>query len=102
MFKAFKLLAKFKGVRGGAFDLFGRTEERRTERQLIADYLTTIDELLSRLSRDNHALAVEIASVPEQIRGYGHIKEASFAKAAAKRTELLAAWHNPAPIKAVA
>ena len=102
MFKAFRLLAKFKSLRGGAFDLFSRTEERRTERQLIADYFTTIDELLSKLVRDNHALAVEIASVPEQIRGYGHIKEASFAKAAAKRSELLAAWRNPAPIKAVA
>jgi indolepyruvate ferredoxin oxidoreductase len=102
MFKAFKLLARFKGLRGGTFDLFGRTEERRMERQLIFDYFAVIDELLSALTRANHALAVEIASIPEQIRGYGHIKEANFVKAAGKRTELLAAWRNPAPIKAVA
>ncbi|HEY8009705.1 MAG TPA: indolepyruvate ferredoxin oxidoreductase family protein [Rudaea sp.] len=102
MFKAFRLLARFKGLRGGAFDLFGRTEERRMERQLIADYFATVDELLSKLDRDNRALAVEIASIPEQIRGYGHIKDANFAKAAVKRADLLAAWRNQTPIKAVA
>ena len=102
MFKAFRLLARFKGLRGGAFDLFGRTAERRMERALIADYFATVDELLSKLGRDNRALAVEIASIPEQIRGYGHIKDANFAKAAAKRSDLLAAWRNQAPIKAVA
>jgi indolepyruvate ferredoxin oxidoreductase len=102
MFKAFRLLARCKGLRGGTFDLFGRTQERRTERELIVDYFAVIDELLSALTRANHALAVEIASIPEQIRGYGHIKEANFVKAAGKRAELLAAWRNPAPIKAVA
>lgn len=72
------------------------------ERQLIADYFATVDELLSKLERDNHALAVEIASIPELIRGYGHIKDANFAKAAARRTDLLAAWRNQTPVKAVA
>ena len=80
MFRAFKLLAKLKGLRGGAFDVFGYTAERKMERQLIDDYFATVDELLAKLDRDNHALAVEIASIPEQIRGYGHIKEANFDK----------------------
>ena len=94
MFRAFKLLAKFKGLRGGALDVFGKTAERKMERQLIADYFTTVDELLSKLDRNNLKLAVDIASIPEHIRGYGHIKEANFAKAAAKHEELLSAWRN--------
>jgi indolepyruvate ferredoxin oxidoreductase len=98
MLRAFKLLAKFKGLRGGALDVFGKTEERRMERQLIADYFATIDELLSKLDRDHLKLAVDIASIPEQIRGYGHIKEANFAKAAARREQLLAAWRENKPV----
>ncbi len=102
MFRAFKLLAKFKGLRGGAFDFFGKTAERRMERQLVADYFAIADELLAKLDRDNLKLAVDIASIPEHIRGYGHIKEANFAKAAAKREELLAAWRSPAKERAAA
>ncbi|HEX7916184.1 indolepyruvate ferredoxin oxidoreductase family protein [Rudaea sp.] len=97
MFRAFKLLAKFKGLRGGTFDVFGKTEERRMERQLITDYFATMDELLSKLDRNNLKLAVDIAAIPEIIRGYGHIKEANFAKAAAKRDELLNSWRNHRP-----
>ncbi len=100
---AFKLLAKLQGpARRRVRSSSARTEERRMERQLIADYFATVDELLAKLERDNHALAVEIASIPEQIRGYGHIKDANFAKAAARRTDLLAAWRNQTPVKAVA
>ncbi|MFT3790613.1 MAG: indolepyruvate ferredoxin oxidoreductase family protein [Rudaea sp.] len=94
MFRAFKLLAKFKGLRGGALDIFGKTAERKTERRLIVDYFATVDELLSKLDLDNLKLAVEIASIPEQIRGYGHIKEADFVKAALRREQLLAAWRG--------
>ncbi|MEP6940883.1 MAG: DUF6537 domain-containing protein, partial [Rudaea sp.] len=100
--RAFRLLAKLKGLRGGTFDPFGRTVERRMERQLVADYFAHIDTLLAQLTRDNLALAVEIASIPEQIRGYGHIKEANMAKAATLRETLLAAWRDPQPAKAVA
>ncbi|MEN9544340.1 MAG: hypothetical protein RLZZ598_1173 [Pseudomonadota bacterium] len=74
MLKAFGLLAKLKGLRGGAFDIFGRTEERRSERALIDEYRASIEELLAGLSAERLALAVEIASIPEQIRGYGHVK----------------------------
>ena len=65
MMRGFRLLAKLKGLRGTAFDIFGRTEERRTERALIVEYAATVEELLGKLTPANHALAVEIASVPE-------------------------------------
>ncbi len=104
MLTAFRLLAKFKGLRGGALDVFGKTAERRMERQWIADYFAAVDELLRTLDNDNRALAVDIASVPEQIRGYGHVKEEHEAKAKARWNELLAIWRNPkaVPVKLVA
>ncbi len=102
MFGAFRLLAKLKGLRGGAFDMFGYTAERKMERALIGEYFTTVDELLATLTRDNHALAVEIASIPELIRGYGHIKEANFEKSKVRREELLVAWRNPQAARSAA
>ncbi|WIH05149.1 indolepyruvate ferredoxin oxidoreductase family protein [Xanthomonas translucens pv. graminis] len=95
MFTAFKWLAKLRVLRGGAFDLFGYSAERRGERQLIADYERTVGELLERLGADNLALAVEIASVPEHIRGYGHVKEAHLHDAKQREARLLATWRNP-------
>ncbi|KTF38660.1 indolepyruvate ferredoxin oxidoreductase family protein [Xanthomonas translucens] len=95
MFTAFKWLAKLRVLRGGAFDLFGYSAERRGERQLIADYERTVGELLDRLGADNLALAVEIASVPEHIRGYGHVKEAHLHDAKQREARLLATWRNP-------
>jgi indolepyruvate ferredoxin oxidoreductase len=96
MLTAFRLLAKLKGLRGSALDVFGYAGERKLERQLIADYERTIGDLLAGLKHDNHGLAIEIASIPEQIRGYGHVKEAHLARAKARETELLAAWRAPA------
>ena len=95
MLRAFGLLAKLKGLRGGTFDVFGRTAERRMERQLIADYEQTVGGLLDTLDGGNVALAAEIASVPEHIRGFGHVKEAHFEKAKAREAELLKEWANP-------
>jgi indolepyruvate ferredoxin oxidoreductase len=92
VFTAFKFLAKLRGLRGGRFDLFGYTEERKMERRLIADYFATVDRLLAGLTADNVALAAEIASIPEHIRGYGHVKEAHLHKAKAREAELLAKW----------
>ena len=83
-----KLLASAKGLRGTAFDPFGRTDERRLERRLIAEYERRIDEL-RRTSADKHAVAVAIANVPASIRGYGHVKLASLAIARARESELL-------------
>ena len=101
MLHAFRLLAKLKGLRGTRFDLFGYTAERREERRLIGEYEAIVEELLVGLNPDNHGLAVEIASIPEQIRGYGHVKEEHLAKARTRQAELLAAWRAPlAPAEA--
>jgi indolepyruvate ferredoxin oxidoreductase len=91
----FKLLGKLRGLRGTPFDPFGRTAERCTERQLIVDYQRTIDEILSRLDRQNHSIAVAIASIPEEIRGFGHVKLRHLKAAKAKEAELLAAFRSP-------
>jgi len=102
MFSAFKLLSKLRFLRGSALDILGYTEERRTERQLIADYEKTVDELLAKLSPDNHALAVQIASIPEDIRGFGHVKARHLAAAKAKEAKLLEAWRAPSDSRAAA
>jgi len=81
---AFKLLAKLKFLRGGALDIFGKTDERRMERQLIEDYERSITNALTGLTADNLARAVELATLPEQIRGFGHVKQANVAKVRAR------------------
>jgi indolepyruvate ferredoxin oxidoreductase len=96
MFGAFRLLAKLKGLRGSAFDPFGYTAERKTERALIDEYFSMVDELLGRLDRENQALAIDIASVPEHIRGYGHIKDEHLAEARKRQDALLVRWRAPA------
>jgi indolepyruvate ferredoxin oxidoreductase len=88
MWQAFTLLARLKFLRGTALDVFGRTEERRMERQLIADYEASMTALLPRLSEDNLAQVVELASLPEHIRGFGHVKLDSVRKAKARWVEL--------------
>ncbi|NIJ70181.1 indolepyruvate ferredoxin oxidoreductase family protein [Xanthomonas sp. 60] len=95
MLKAFGVLARLKFLRGGRLDVFGRTGERRMERTLITEYCATVDLLLQGLQDDRLALAVEIASIPEHIRGYGHIKEAHVEQAKAREAALLAQWRNP-------
>src|SRR3546814_10189164 len=74
MMTAFGMLSRLKFLRGTPLDPFGRTEERRTERRLIAEYEATVEELLSHLTADNQAAAVEVARIPDQIRGFGHVK----------------------------
>jgi indolepyruvate ferredoxin oxidoreductase len=102
MMTAFRVLAKMKGLRGTPLDVFGRTHERRTERQLITDYEALIDELLPRLAPHNHAIAVELASIPEHIRGYGHVKDRHLKAAKAKEAELVASFRAAAPGAAAA
>jgi indolepyruvate ferredoxin oxidoreductase len=102
VFGAFKILAKLKFLRGGRLDVFGYTKERRVERQLISEYEKTVGELLASLSEDNHALAVRIAGIPEDIRGFGHVKERNMKQAKAKRSELLALFRSPQAAKAAA
>ena len=86
---AFKLLAKLKGLRGGTFDLFGNTEERRLERQMMQDYIMQIDEIVSKLNDHNYAAAVQLASVPDEIRGYGHVKAKSIEAAKSLQEQCL-------------
>ncbi len=90
----FRILAPLRRLRGTVFDIFGYTKERRMERQLIANYETTLRELAASLNPDNHALAVEIASVPAKIRGFGHIKQRNAESAKACEAELLAMWRS--------
>jgi indolepyruvate ferredoxin oxidoreductase len=101
MLPIFRLLAKLKGLRGTPFDVFGYTAERRRERALIEEYVALILKLLPQVSRANHATAVEIASLPESVSGFGHVKEKALAAAAARRETLLALFDNPvADVKA--
>ena len=96
MLGAFRLLARLRRLRGTAFDPFGRTEERRTERALIGAYRASIEELLATLDAPRLALAVEIASIPEDIRGYGHVKARHLQAARAKWDGLMARWRDGA------
>jgi len=95
MMKAFGVLAKFKGLRGTALDIFGYTAERKMERALIGEYHATVGGLLSKLNADNLSQAVAIASIPEDIRGYGHVKERHLKAAKAKEATLLASFGAP-------
>ena len=93
---AFGVLAKLKGLRGTAFDVFGRTEERKTERALIGEYRACIEELLGTLNAGNLALAAEIARLPEEIRGFGHVKERHLKAARPKWASLMVQWRGGA------
>jgi indolepyruvate ferredoxin oxidoreductase len=88
------VLAKLRFLRGTALDLFGRTAERRTERALIGEYRRCVDELLVGLDAGSLGRAVEIASLPEEIRGYGHVKERHLAAAREKWARLMADWRE--------
>jgi indolepyruvate ferredoxin oxidoreductase len=102
MMQAFRMLAGLKRLRGTRLDIFGYTEERRLERQLIGDYEATIDNVLSTLDGDNHALAVQLAGIPETMRGYGHIKDRNVKTAKEHEATLLAAYRRPVTEKAAA
>ena len=95
VFTAFKWMAKLRKLRGGTFDIFGYTEERKMERRLIGEYEQTIGGLLAKLDGGNVDLAAEIAGIPEHIRGYGHVKEEHLHKAKAREAELLKEFANP-------
>jgi indolepyruvate ferredoxin oxidoreductase len=102
VFSAFKLLAKLRRLRGTALDIFGYTAERRSERQLVGDYAQLLEELMGGLRPENHALAVELASIPEEIRGYGHVKMRSLTAAKEKEAKLLTEFRSPAEQRAAA
>ena len=89
MMRVFEVLARLKGLRGTAFDPFGYTRERRAERRMIGRYEQVVSSLLDKLDHTNHAVAVEIASLPERIRGFGHVKARSIEEAERREAELL-------------
>jgi indolepyruvate ferredoxin oxidoreductase len=93
MLTSFKLLAKLKGLRGTAFDIFGRTAERQMERALVADYLKSIEAVMLKLQPDNAEthlpIALDIARIPEGIKGFGHVKEKNVAAARLKWDALM-------------
>jgi indolepyruvate ferredoxin oxidoreductase len=94
MMAAFRLLARMKGLRGTRLDLFGYQAERRKERSLIDEYEHVLEDVVSRLSSLNRTAAVEIARLPDSIKGYGHIKDASIGKAEAQLPRLLEAFNQ--------
>ena len=95
----FKLLAKLKGLRGTPLDIFGYTAERKGERALIKAYESLVDELLTSLNVSNHAAAVALLNLPEQIRGYGHVKDASIERTKAEEQRLLTLYREGDPEK---
>jgi len=95
--KAFNILAKFKSLRGTKFDLFGKTAERKQERALISEYKGVIEEICQNLTADNLELAIQIADLPRDIRGFGHVKEEAVKEVKAKEAELLKSFRNHKP-----
>jgi indolepyruvate ferredoxin oxidoreductase len=99
MLTLFGTLKHFKVLRGTPFDPFGYTAERKTERRLIADYEMTLNEVLKRLTPENHHLAVGLAAIPEKIRGFGHVKARHLKAAKADEAALLEQLRaGPAPL----
>ena len=95
MMKAYGLLARARGLRGSVLDIFGYSAERRMERQLLADYEAVLDEILADVNAENLEAATRLATYPQLIRGFGHVKEANVEKAQAERMRLRAAFKNP-------
>jgi indolepyruvate ferredoxin oxidoreductase len=93
----FRILARLRFLRGTWLDPFGHTAHRRLERQLIRDFEQTVDALCAGLTEENHALAVEIARLPQSIRGFGVVKDESVATAREKQTDLMDSFHLRAP-----
>ncbi|NBN79692.1 indolepyruvate ferredoxin oxidoreductase family protein [Microvirga tunisiensis] len=89
-----RLLAKGKRLRGTVLDLFGRTAERRMERGLLADYEATLDEIAADLTADRAEAARALVAWPEQIRGFGPVKEASVPAARSRQAAALAAFRT--------
>jgi indolepyruvate ferredoxin oxidoreductase len=102
MFRAMKLLARLKWLRGSWIDITRFNNDRIVERRLLADYETLLDEILRSLRPENHAAAVALARLPEKIRGFGHIKARHVEIADLERERLLAEYRQPASVKLAA
>ncbi len=89
MFKAFGVLAKFKGLRGSVWDVFSYSAERKAERALLTQFNEDLDDFLLVLDADNIALITEIIALVEEVRGFGHVKEQAIAQYRVRRQQLL-------------
>lgn len=96
MYNALKFLSRFKNLRGSKLDVFGYSEERKQERALIVEYRNKIEKLITSLSADNLQAAIAIAAVPQEIKGFGHVKEGNLADARQRWTVLEDRFNNPA------
>lgn len=94
MFKALKIIARLRGLRGTVFDIFGRTEERKMERQLVRDYENMLAEFHKSLTGEKLFSAIALASTPSEIRGFGHVKEKSIETSLKKSIALLQDYHS--------
>jgi indolepyruvate ferredoxin oxidoreductase len=94
MARAFRILAPFKFLRGTPLDPFGRSRERRLERRMIRDYEALIGEIIGSLGSANAAIATELARLPLQVRGFGHVKLANAERVAGERAVLLAKFRS--------
>jgi len=107
MLTAFKVLARLKGLRGTALDIFGRSEERRQERALIIEYRASVEEILRALEgerpaardQDRYLLALGIARIPEQIKGFGHVKTRNLKAARQNWEAQLAQFRSPQAVQ---
>jgi indolepyruvate ferredoxin oxidoreductase len=88
VFTAFKVLSRMKRLRGTPFDVFGYTRERRQERRLMEDFLSMVEALCDSLNAENYDVATELAGLPNDIRGYGPVKELAVEKYEGRRSEL--------------
>jgi indolepyruvate ferredoxin oxidoreductase len=91
------LLARMKVLRGTPLDPFGRTAERRLERQLISDYEALLKRVASGLRADNRDAAEQLLAAPEKMRGFGHVKDQAVVEVRNRMTDLEAAFRAPAP-----
>lgn len=97
VFTLLRIMSKYRHLRGGFWDIFGRTAERKMERRLISEYEDVITQITDKLNSSNHFAAMELAGLPEQMRGFGHVKEENVKQAKAREEQLLNAFNNPAP-----
>jgi indolepyruvate ferredoxin oxidoreductase len=95
--RVFRLLKRFRFLRGTPLDPFSYSEDRRTERRLIAEYIALVGQIIAELKPDNHATAVALASIPEKIRGYGPVKQRHLKAAKAEEAALREQFATPTP-----
>ncbi|MFP4261955.1 MAG: indolepyruvate ferredoxin oxidoreductase family protein [Halomonas sp.] len=98
MLKAMKGLARLRGLRNGPLDPFRFSADRKLDRQLLAEYEALIDELVQRLDNSSHATALALAKLPEEIRGYGPVREHAADQARTRQVRLLEELRNGRPM----